>query len=566
MARKIKGMANLFRSSGLTSFIWRVGQIFVSGPQAIVRALSSALKSFIYLLWPKDSRRRYRTVLIAVFLFAFLAANLDYPKYWNKTADWFNPKLESVNTPDAIARYDKWGIGRNIDNAFRMPHFWDIPFSQGLDLRGGIHLIYKADLSDVPKSDYGESMNGLRDTIERRVNLFGVREPQVLVEKSGDGYRLIVELAGIQDFNTAIQLIGQTPFLEFKEERSFDEQKRVIELVTEDNLTDEQIRSVCKNVSAELILAVTQQTGEDPCFKQIAPAPLTGKYVDSASVQLDPSTNQTIVELQLDGEGAKLFEEITERNINKRLAIYLDGILRSAPVVQDRIAGGKAQITGINIQEAKQISRDLNAGALPVPISLISQQSIGASLGEQSLSDSLRAGIFGALAVVIFMIMLYRLSGFLAVISLAIYISLFLAILKLIPVTLTLPGIAGLILSIGMAVDANILVFERLREEMSKEKESPAGQSGAGSSGNNFTLILNHAYERAWSSIRDGNISTLLTAIILFWFSTSFIKGFALTLGIGIAVSMFSAMIVTKYLMRFIGEGRLGRKINIWIR
>lgn len=496
-------------------------------------------------------------MLIAVFLLAFLAANLDYPKYWNKSVDWINPKLEAVNIPQALVKYDKWGISRSIDNIFTMPHFWNLPFSQGLDLRGGIHLVYEADLSGVAKNEYGEAMNGLRDVIERRVNLFGVREPQVLAQESGGNYRLIVELAGIQDFNTAIQLIGQTPFLEFKEERLFSDTKRVIQKISQEELTDEQIRNVCASATPDLILAITRQTQEDPCFQSTAPAPLTGKYLKDASVQLDPNTSQSVVALRLDDTGAKLFEQITERNINKPLAIYLDGILRSAPTVQNKISGGNAQITGINIQEAKQIARDLNAGALPVPITLISQQSIGASLGEESLRTSLRAGIFGAFAVIGFILILYKLSGFLAVISLLIYISLFLAVIKIIPITLTLPGIAGFILSIGMAVDANILIFERLKEEMIKEKDIE---------GNNFVLILNHAYERAWSSIRDGNISTLLTAAILFWFSTSFIKGFALTLGIGVLISMFSAMIVTKYLMRLAGEGRLGKKIGPWVR
>ena len=237
----------------------------------------------------------------------------------------------------------------------------------------------------------------------------------------------------------------------------------------------------------------------------------------------------------------------------------------SAPRVQQEISGGQAQITGFSIEGAKILARNLNAGALPVPISLISHQSIGASLGEESLQKSLKAGIVGLIAIVLFMLVLYKLSGVIGVIALAIYLVLLLAIFKIIPVTLTLPGIAGLILSLGMAVDANVLVFERLREEMLKS-DSKDGEPGKDGDGRNFLLILNRAYSRAWPSIRDGNVSTLLTCLILFWFSTSFIKGFALTLGIGILVSMFSVMIVTKYLMRFAGEGRFGKKIALWIR
>lgn len=547
----LSGIANFFNSGG--RFLISVPGILISGSVNVIR----------YFVWPKERRRRYRTVLFTVFLFAFLAANLDYPIYWNRFADWANPKLDAVDMPDSVRRLDRWGALRTLDEALNLPYFWDVPFSQGLDLRGGIHLIYSADLSGVRSRDRGESMDGLRDVIERRVNLFGVREPQVVVENANGEYRLIVELAGIQDFNTAIDIIGQTPYLEFKELREFEDQKRILEQVVQGELTDKGFENICANATPELIRLATQETGEDPCFTSTG---LTGKYLKSATVQFSGGgggggssvgPSQPIISLELDDEGSKIFEEVTERNIGKPLAIYLDGILRSAPTIQNKISGGRAQITGFDIEQSKQIARDLNAGALPVPINLISQQSIGASLGEESLRDSLRAGILGAIAVIIFMITIYRLSGFLAVISLGIYLSLFLAILKLIPVTLTLPGIAGLILSIGMAVDANILVFERLREEMTKETQTE---------GNDFLLMLNHAYERAWSSIRDGNISTLLTSGILFWFSTSFIKGFALTLGIGILVSMFSVMIVTKYLMRFAGEGRFGKKIALWIR
>ena len=542
--------------SGIANFFNLGGQFFISVPVILIGGSVNVIR---YFVWPKERRRRYRTVLFTVFLFAFLAANLDYPIYWNRFADWANPKLDAVDMPDSMRRLDRWGVLKTLDETLNLPYFWDVPFSQGLDLRGGIHLIYSADLSGVKRSDRGESMDGLRDVIERRVNLFGVSDPQVVVENTNGEYRLIVELAGVQDFSSAIDIIGQTPYLEFKELREFEDQKRILQQVVQGELTDKGFENICANVTPELIRLAIQETGEDPCFISTG---LTGKYLKSATVQFSGGgssvgPSQPIISLELDDEGSKIFEEITERNIGKPLAIYLDGILRSAPTIQDKISGGRAQITGFDIEQSKQIARDLNAGALPVPINLISQQSIGASLGEESLRDSLRAGILGAIAVIIFMITIYRLSGFLAVISLGIYLSLFLAILKLIPVTLTLPGIAGLILSIGMAVDANILVFERLREEMTKKTQTE---------GNDFLLMLNHAYERAWSSIRDGNISTLLTSGILFWFSTSFIKGFALTLGIGILVSMFSVMIVTRYLMRFAGEGRFGKKIALWIR
>ena len=549
-----------------------------SGGQFLIRSLSKGLffapsKLFAgirYFVWPRQSRRRYRTAIFAVFLFAFFAANLDSPKYWDSFADWANPKLDAIDLPEGVRRLDKWYILKTADDILNIPHFLNIPFSKGLDLKGGIHLIYQADLSQVQTGDYGEAMEGLRDVIERRVNLFGVREPQVFVQRAGDDYRLVVELAGITDFNRAIKLIGQTPYLEFKEERPREDQKRILrEFFAKQNtqvdaqITDEQLAGYCTSIDPDFIRVVQQSGAEDPCFQSTSP-PLTGKYLKNSTIQFDYTTNVPIVGLELDNAGSKIFEEVTGRNIGKPLAIYLDGILINFPTVQQQISGGSAQITGFDIEGAKLLTRNLNAGALPVPMTLISQTSIGASLGEESLQASLRAGVVGFIAVMIFMVLLYRVSGFLGVVALIIYLVSLLAIFKLIPVTLTLPGIAGLILSLGMAVDANILVFERLREEMLSA--SAKGVKDKGRNEQDFLLILNRAYARAWPSIRDGNASTLITCVILFWFSTSFIKGFALTLGIGVVVSMFSAMIVTRYLMRLVGEGRWGKKIKIWIR
>jgi protein-export membrane protein SecD len=509
-------------------------------------------------IWPKDKRRRYRTIIIAVFFVAFLAGNLDYPKYWNSFAEWANPKLDAIDMPEFVRKQDKWYALKKADDILNVPKFFNVPFSLGLDLQGGIHLIYRADLSQVKPDNYNEAMGGLRDVIERRVNLFGVREPQVLIQERDGDYRLVVELAGIRDFNKAIELIGTTPYLEFKEEISSGESVGILRNIftSKESVTDEQLAQACVNLNPELIRVVIDSQGVDPCFKSVAPLPLTGQYLENASMQFDPNTNQPLVLLELNEEGAVIFQELTARNISKRIAIYLDGVPINWPVVQQEIPGGNAQISGFNIEEAKILSRNLNAGALPVPISLVSQQSIGASLGEESLSKSLRAGVAGVIAIVLFMILIYRVSGVFGVLALMIYIVLLLAIFKIIPVTLTLPGIAGLILSIGMAVDANILVFERLREEIAGAKGGKV----------DFLLVLNHAYARAWTSIRDGNVSTLITCAILFWFSTSFIKGFALTLGIGVSASMFSAMIVTKYFMRLAGEGRLGKKLKIWVR
>jgi len=268
-------------------------------------------------------------------------------------------------------------------------------------------------------------------------------------------------------------------------------------------------------------------------------------------VSFDQNTNKPEVNLQFDDEGAKLFEEITSKNVGKRIAIYLDGQPISAPNVQEAITGGKARITGtFSLEEAKLLVQRLNAGALPVPIKLINQETVGASLGEISLKQSLFAGLIGLLAVAVFMILWYRLPGLLAVFALFIYTAIVLAIFKLISVTLTLAGIAGFILSIGMAVDANILIFERTREELR------AGKSLGGA--------IEEGFKRAWSSIRDSNVSSLITCLILFWLGTSVIKGFALTLAIGILVSMFSSISVTRTFLRLTTNTRVGKWKWMW--
>ena len=409
----------------------------------------------------------------------------------------------------------------DIANFIAPESLWaKLPFRLGLDLQGGTHLVYRADVSAV-KEDVSEAMAGLRDIIERRVNLFGVTEPVVQVEHQGKEQRLIVELAGVKDINEAIQMIGETPYLEFRTERPEKER--------------EEILAAQKN---------NERLTEDPYF---APTQLTGRYLKKAALDFDQTTFEPVVLLEFNQEGSEIFAQLTKENIGKRLAIYLDGAAISAPVVQEEIPNGRAQITGrFTPDEAKTLVRRLNSGALPVPIKLISQQSIGASLGEKALHKGIRAGIYGILAVALFLIIRYRLAGFLAVLALGIYIVLVLALFKIIPVTLTAAGIAGFILSVGMAVDANILIFERFKEERR--------------SGKSLETSLREGFRRAWSSIRDSNISTLITCIILYWFGTSIIRGFALTLGIGVLVSMFSAIVVTRTFLLALGireEGRI---------
>lgn len=370
----------------------------------------------------------------------------------------------------------------------------------GLDLVGGSQLIYEVDLSAVADSDRDSVMAGLRDVIERRVNLFGVSEPNVVVSKSGDSHRLLVELAGVQDIKEAIKLIGETPFLFFSE----------VQLKEKSEKEKEEIK--------------------------YRPTELTGRYVKKAQLIFD-QVNQPQIFLEFNDEGAALFEKITEKNIGKPLAIFLDNNLISAPTVSEKISGGRAQITGrFTIQEAKQLVERFNAGALPAPINLVNQQTVGASFGRDSLEKMIWAGLYGTLAIIIFMIGYYRSLGVFAALALLIYVVLTLAAFKVLSVTMTLAGIAGFILSIGMAVDANVLIFERTKEELKR--------------GLNYVTALEKGFERAWTSIRDSNFTTIITSVILFYFTSSFVKGFALTLLIGVVVSMFTAITVTRTLLK----------------
>lgn len=622
-----------------------------------------------------------------------------------------------------------------------LPRAKEIDFRLGLDLLGGSHLVYKADMKNVEPKDRNDSIEGVRDVIERRVNVFGVSEPVV---QTIDGYRIIVELAGIKDVNEAIEMIGETPLLEFKElsdeERELTEEE--IELLEEFNVKAEEtanevfakvqagddfaqlakefsqdentkesggdlnwisqrdypeIVSVAKklaekqssttkeiastsdmikiNYGYEIVKFNDQRIKTNPfddnkpelevkashilichveserCaneltkeeallkinelkekvttenFEELAKensdeesakftggslnwiglgmmvkpfediifgaqevgtisdvvetkfgyhiiykqdereikeynishilirtlsevdilgaqenwknTELTGKNLKRSIVQFDPQNNSPQVGLEFDKEGAELFEKITDRNIGKQVAIFLDNYVISAPTVNEKITGGNAIISGsFNLEEAKKLTQRLNAGALPVPISLVSQKTVGATLGQASIKSSLKAGIIGLVLVALFMIAYYRLPGLIAVVSLLIYGILILAIFKIWPVTLTLSGLAGFILSIGMAVDANVLIFERLKEEL---------RSGAP-----LSLAIEDGFKRAWLSIRDGNISTLITCFILILFTTSIIKGFALTLLLGIIISMFSAVVITKNLLTLI--------------
>lgn len=662
-----------------------------------------------------SQRNKIRIYIVLILLVVILAGFLDYPKIWNNTAD----KLNSVLP-------------------FGIPHYADLPFHLGLDLQGGTHLVYEADVSQIPSDEKADSVEGVRDVIERRVNAFGVAEPLVQTNKVGDKYRVIVELAGVKDVKEAISMIGETPLLEFKEQKTqapeltpeqeqqiedynIEAKKRANDLLAQaladpsnfaelaknnsedtntnleggdlgfiregnqhseffglledkapgyihtkvyengegynilkrgENGSEKEIKAnhllVCYDGAERCELPMSKKQVEDkiyelkdqatpenfidlvkeystepgaregggdlgwfakgmmvPEFEEAAfalevgeisdvvetpfgfhliyktderEAPaiqisrilikkqkpedlippgqfeysgLSGEHLDRAQVSFNPNTNEPEVQLEFNSEGSDLFAEITARNVGQVVGIFLDGEPISLPRVNEKITGGVATISGqFSLEEAKTLARRLNAGALPVPIELISQQTVGASLGQESLEKSLNAALLGLILVALFMIIYYRLPGLVSVISLIIYGIVILAIFKLIPVTLTLAGIAGFILSIGMAVDANVLIFERMKEELKMGK--PLGSA------------IDEGFKRAWPSIRDGNISTIITTVILFWFGTSVIKGFALTLFIGILISMVSALFVTKTILHLVIGWKFINKIN-WL-
>lgn len=385
----------------------------------------------------------------------------------------------------------------------------DFSFKEGLDLSGGTSITLAANMNTVPKDQRDNALESAKEVISRRTNLFGVSEPVIQTSKGNGDYRIIVDLPGV-DVNQAANLIGTTAQLSFWDEGA--------------------------SGSAQASMSA-MPLGMQGLFTNPHKTNLNGNDIQNVNVTFDPQTNAPQVQLQFTGDGTQKFADITKRNVNKRVAMVLDNTVLEAPVVQEPILNGNAVINGqFTSAQANALSVQLRAGALPVPLSVLEQRQIGATLGNESLNKIIFAGFIGFIIIIVFMVVLYARLGIIAGIALFLYTLFVLAIFKTVPVTLTLAGIAGFVLSIGMAVDANILIFERMKEEQRL--------------GRTRNAAIELGFSRAWTSIRDSNISTLITSFVLYQFGNGIVRGFAVTLAIGVLVSMFSAIVVTRTFIR----------------
>jgi preprotein translocase subunit SecD len=396
----------------------------------------------------------------------------------------------------------------------------------GLDLQGGIHMVYQADFSDVEPGSESEAIDGAIAVIERRINILGVTEP--LIQKQGSD-RIVVELPGVSEAEKAKSLIGETALLEFREQK-----------------VDEEGNPTWVPATATI-------DGQEKV--------LTSAYFKENTYVGQGNLGQILLYFEWNEEGSEISGEVTGRLIGQPLAIFLSGepLLGEdgqpiAPIVRSQITD-RGQIEGLSLNEATELSQLLNAGRIPVPLHPVYEQTVSPILGADFVGMSLKAGLIGIILVMLFMIIYYRLPGALASLALIFYGAVVLAVFKLIPVTLTLAGIGGFVLSIGMAVDANVLIFERMKEEFA--------------TGRTLGAAIEAGFNRAWMAIRDSNVTTIIVCLILIWLGSSIVEsapvtGFALTLLIGVLVSMFSAIIVTRTLLRLFVGTRLGRRTSLF--
>lgn len=439
----------------------------------------------------------------------------------------FSQKEIYSKIPESITRSSTFVASTTADQVEMLQKF---PFRLGLDLSSGVRLTYAADTSKIPKSDVSDSLSVLREVIERRVNAFGVSEPVVQIESSylNKDNKMLVELPGLTDVNQALKLIGQTPTLEFVLERDASSTDRLA-IVAAKKAYQEAFKSGKTPEISPLLF-------EDENFRHIG---LDGKHLKNAQVVFDGTTGKPQVSIEWDDAGKELFATTTANNIGKRLGIILDNTMISAPTIQVPITDGKAVITGIGgTQEAKELASRLKTGALPVPINIAGSEVIQPVLGAKALEAGILAAMYGFLAIVVLLIVWYRMAGVVGVFSLLSYMGIVLSIYKLIPVTLSAAAIAGFIISMGLAVDGNILIFERLKEELNR--------------GKNIKDATEEAFGRAWTSIRDSNLASLIVSVILFFIGTSVVKGLALTLMIGVIISMFASVFITRRVLQMV--------------
>jgi len=393
-------------------------------------------------------------------------------------------------------------------------------FALGLDLRGGSQLVYSANLSlkDPGQTD-AQALEGVKQTIERRVNKYGVTEPTVATMQNEQGSFILVQLPGVKDIDEALKLIGQVAELDFREQ--------------------------VVNATGNTTWVVAKAIGSDGQEKE-----LTGKYLKPNAVPyFNEQEYRYEIAFEWNAEGAILFKNITTRNLNKPLGIFLDNELVSAPTVQ-AVIEAKGVIQGdFTLNEANTLAIQLNSGALDVPLTIVERRDIGATLGADSLRKSLLAGIIGSALIILFMIIYYRVSGLVACLALVVYGVLTLAVFRLIPVVLTLPGIAGFIVSVGMGVDGNVLVCERLKEELRR--------------GSTLERAVEQSFRQSWSAIWDSNVTVFIACAVLYWLGNTFgnftVVGFATTLFIGVALSMFTQVVVTRAFLRTVVAGGLAK-------
>jgi len=450
-------------------------------------------------------KERNKTVfwfIVVVTLLSFLVA---LPGRFEKEISWRGKKHKiAFHRPDLDFKIGPLKISRPLY------------LHRGMDIAGGVHFVFRAKMDKIPGEDRDKALESLRENIQRRVNLFGVSESSVWVTKNLDEYHLIVEIPGDVDPKQAASLIGQTAQLDFR---------------LEETLPPEA------TATATIYDLFAKETG------------LTGAHLKRATVEFDPNTGKPQVGLEFNEEGKKIFARITKENVGKRMAIFLDMFPLSAPVIKEPILNGKAVISGdFTLEQAKRMVSQLNAGALPVEIEMVQQQKIAPTLGSDSIRRGVMAGLVGVALVAFFMIANYGFLGVLAVVGLVIYGIISLALYKLIPVTLTMSGISGFLLSLGMAVDSNILIFERMKEELWAGKP--------------WKVAMELGFGRAWDSIKDANICTLIICFILFNpFNWSFlntsgmVRGFALTLGLGVILEIFTGIVVVRTLIRTFYRG-----------